>query len=193
MTGILYVGLGVVLALGLYVIRAVRREYRTAEILSPLTVAAVWALYALHAAVLAVGSWHGLWPIPVPRPLSLSVGGTLTVAGLVFALAGTAEFRSFRRMSGMLSNRLVTSGPYRWSRNPQNVGWGAAFVGAALLGRSGFALLLASVFWAMFLAYLPEEEAYLERIFGEEYRRYVASTPRLLGFPTASPPEDSRG
>ena len=111
MTWILYVGLGVVLVLGVCAIQAVRREYRTAGVLSPLTVTAVWVLYALHGAILALGAWHGVWPVPVPRTLALAVGGTLTVAGLAFAVAGTAEFRSFRRMSGMLSNRLVTSGP----------------------------------------------------------------------------------
>lgn len=186
MTSIVYAGLGVVLALGLYATRAVRREFQTCDTLSPRTVAAVWGLYILHAALTVLAAWRAMWPLPLPTSVSLVAGAGITATGFALAMAATLEFRSFRRMSGMLNDRLVRTGTYRWSRNPQNVGWGTAFVGVALLGHSGFALLLAAIFWVMFFAYVPAEEAYLERIFGDEYRRYFAATPRVLGRPRAS-------
>ncbi len=75
----------------------------------------------------------------------------------------------------------VASGVYRWSRNPQNVGWAVVYVGAALFGRSGLALVLAGLFWVSFLIYLPLEEEHLGRIFGNEYREYAFRTARFWG------------
>jgi len=76
---------------------------------------------------------------------------------------------------------LVTSGPYRFSRNPLYV--------AQLLGFAGFALLAGSAWRAAFLplvflvlhhgAVLPEER-YLEGKFGDEYRRYRTRVRRWL-------------
>jgi protein-S-isoprenylcysteine O-methyltransferase Ste14 len=65
----------------------------------------------------------------------------------------------------------VKSGPYRFTRNPQVVGWGLALLGAALAGRSARALLLVAAFFLVHWSYLATEERHLERTFGEEYRR----------------------
>ena len=75
------------------------------------------------------------------------------------------------------------SGPYRYSRNPQVVGWGLTLLGAALIGRSFEALLLVVAFLLVHRLHLATEERYLERTFGEEYRRYRAKAPRFLGLP----------
>ncbi len=78
----------------------------------------------------------------------------------------------------------MTDGVYRYSRNPQNVGWGLVLLGVSLAGRSGAALLLTAVFFVVFRSYIPVEERHLERTFGEEYRRYRDATPRFLGLPS---------
>jgi protein-S-isoprenylcysteine O-methyltransferase Ste14 len=77
----------------------------------------------------------------------LGVGGSLFVARII-------SFRSYRRISGVDTSILVTTGAYRWSRNPQNVGWALFLVGIALIGRSALALLMAAVFWGTFHAYV---------------------------------------
>lgn len=64
--------------------------------------------------------------------------------------AGIVEFRSLQRVSGRRMDQLITTGIFRWSRNPQNVGWALALFGLAIAGRSGAALLLAALFWIMF-------------------------------------------
>ena len=79
------------------------------------------------------------------------------------------------------ARRLVVSGPYRFSRNPD-------YIGQALLA-GGLALLL-GIPWAL-PALLPallivrygviaREERYLGRRFGEEYRQYCARGRRWL-------------
>jgi protein-S-isoprenylcysteine O-methyltransferase Ste14 len=76
---------------------------------------------------------------------------------------------------------LVTSGPYRFTRNPMYLGMAFLYVGFA------FAF---GVIWA--LAFLPavivvvdrfviaREEPYLERNFGQAYRDYKARVRRWV-------------
>ncbi len=168
---------------GIYSLQRIRHEYRTRDTFTARTVLAVWVLYGLHAALTVFAAWQSVWGLPISVPLSRVFGGPLLLLGLALVIAAIIEFRSFRRMSGMLSNKLVASGVYRWSRNPQNVGWAVVYVGVALLGRSGLAFLLTGLFWVSFLIYLPLEEEHLERIFGQEYREYGSKTARFWGRP----------
>lgn len=179
----LAVAIGFVCALGAWCILRVRREYRRHDRLSPLSVVGVWVLYVGHFVVTAAAAAASRWPVPLHDTIAV-IGGMLLlgVGGLLF-LAGIVSFRSFRRMSGMDTSTLVTTGAYRWSRNPQNVGWALFLVGVALLGRSGLALLMAAVFLASFRAYVAAEEEFLERIFGAAYRDYRARSHRYLGPP----------
>ena len=70
----------------------------------------------------------------------------------------------------------MTTGIYRWSRNPQNVGWMMFLLGTSILGRSGLALLLAGLFWVGFVEYVPKEERQLAAQFGGQYLDYLEWT-----------------
>jgi protein-S-isoprenylcysteine O-methyltransferase Ste14 len=74
---------------------------------------------------------------------------------------------------------LATSGMFTWSRNPMYVGGGLALLGVAI----GFALdwvLLLLVVSLPLVHYgiILREDRYLERKFGDEYRRYKTKVPR---------------
>ncbi|NOY98408.1 MAG: isoprenylcysteine carboxylmethyltransferase family protein [Chloroflexi bacterium] len=180
---IVYVGLPIFVLLAACVSRRVQREYTTQDKLSALTALGVWVIYLLHAGLTGLAAWYALWPLPVDKTVSGAIGGVVVFFGLAFSAAGIIAFRSFKRMSGLEATKLVTSGIYRWSRNPQNVGWGLVLLGIALIGRSTIALLLVVLFWLVFRVYLVMEERYLERLFEEEWRRYRSKTPRFLGYP----------
>lgn len=144
----------------------------------------VWILYALQIALVAapaVGAWGSL---PGPPLLWRTLGSLLDGLGLVFGAWGAASFRSLRRMNGRDTSELITSGAYRYSRNPQNVGIGVALVGGALLGPSSVALAAAALFWVMFRVYVPIEERFLETTYGERYRAYRANSHRYFGLPS---------
>lgn len=166
-----------------WVIGRVRREYEGSGVLSDVTVIAVWVLYTAIVAVAILAAALGGWPIGLPGAVSVALGVPLIAAGLALEVAGLATMASFRRMSGMQPDRLVTGGAFRVSRNPQNVGVALALLGAALLGDSWLALLATAAFWASFYFYVGIEEAHLTRTFGEEFERYRRRTPRFLGPP----------
>jgi protein-S-isoprenylcysteine O-methyltransferase Ste14 len=76
---------------------------------------------------------------------------------------------------------LVTSGPYRFSRNPMYVGLSGFVAGLALLANAAWvAAMLVPVWIAMNRLVIAREEVYLERKFGEDYRAFRKRTRRWL-------------
>lgn len=134
---IVVTGGGLFLLLAAHAIWSVRKQYREQRRLSDPVVIEVWALYILHAMLVGFAAWQSVWPIPV-EPTWAAVGGIALLAlGLSILVISVWAFQSFRRMSGQRTDRLVTGGIYRWSRNPQNVGWLLALLGIALWGGPG--------------------------------------------------------
>lgn len=163
------------------ILRRVKGEYEGRGRLSDQTVWAVWFSYGLLAAAVIAAAAFGTWALGISTAASLAIGLPLLVVGIAIDLAGVIAMGSLARMNGQDPDRLITEGAFRYSRNPQNVGIAIAGVGVALLGDSGLALALVAASIAVFRIYLVFEEAHLERVFGEEFRRYRAETPRWLG------------
>ena len=173
---------GVIWLVGTSVIlRRVRLDYEQEGVIADATVWAVWLSYALLAAAVIAAAALGTWALGISSLASLAIGLPLIFVGIVIDLAGVVSMGSLARMNGQEPDRLITEGAFRYSRNPQNVGIGMAGIGLALLGDSGLALALVVVSIVVFRAYLVVEEQHLERVFGEEFRRYKQRTPRWLG------------
>ena len=159
-----------------------KRAYDLGKPLSRGTSLGWWILDTVHCLLVVLSSAYALWPVPVNETAALIGGAVALVVGLILMLMGMFEFRSIRRVSGLDSSELVTTGIYRWSRNPQYLGWFLVLFGASLIGRSGLALLYTTVGVILFHFYITRmEEPYLERIFGDEYRLYKSRTPRYIG------------
>ncbi|WP_052696243.1 methyltransferase family protein [Palaeococcus ferrophilus] len=168
----------------IYMLLKIGKIYDRGETLPTNVVVAVWALYILHFVLIAWASLKGFWEVPINTTVALIGGFIFVAAGFIIMLLGVLEFRSFKRMSGVDTSKLVTTGIYRYSRNPQNLGLLLVFLGISTAGRSFLALLLTAVFALGFHTYVVRlEEPYLERIFGEGYRRYKERTPRYFGRP----------
>lgn len=139
--------------------------------------------YLLHAGLTIYSAARSRRRLPLGRAAGVTAGMTSTLAGLWLYAAGVRQFQSFVQVSGLEEGKLVTGGIYRYSRNPQIVGWGLALLGAALAGRSSRSLSLVAAYFLVHRLYFPVEERELERAFGEEYRRYKENVPRFLGSP----------
>lgn len=76
---------------------------------------------------------------------------------------------------------LVTSGPYRLSRNPIYLGLAGALLGAALLMGSITPFVVIPAFMALIAErFVAREEAMLEQTFGRRYLDYKARVRRWL-------------
>ena len=119
----------------------------------------------------------------LPDALGTALGCLLLAAGLVLAGSFVSAFRRAHTPvdPGKATTAIVTTGPYRLSRNPGYLAMALAYAGIAVLTET---------LWA-FVALLPtlilidrgvikREERYLERKFGEDYLRYKARTRRWL-------------
>jgi protein-S-isoprenylcysteine O-methyltransferase Ste14 len=139
----------------------------------------------LFAVPLAAGLLtHRLLPLPLRgRPVTAGAGVALVAGGIGFSLSGTITVLRHRTtvVPHHPVTRLVTSGPYRISRNPMYAGHVVACVGAALWAGSWWPLIvlplsvLATRQWVIG----PEEE-YLAQRFAAEYERYRSHVRRWI-------------
>ena len=155
------------------------REYREEEHLLGPTVGAVYAAYGLHFAAFLLAA-SGRTPRQAAPVLS-ALGWTTAGLGAALFVSGWRTLPASDD-SALTTSGLNTGGVYRLSRNPQNVGWASLMLGLSLARRSSAGAGLTGLFWAMFLNYLPLEEAFLEQTYGDDYHRYQANTPRFLGW-----------
>jgi len=92
-----------------------------------------------------------------------------------FRLAGTSV------VPGEPSTVLVVKGPYQFTRNPIYIGFVLLYFGLAIILTSLWVLvLLIPVLIVLQRGVVEREEIYLERQFGEAYRKYQARVPRWL-------------
>lgn len=130
------------------------------------------------------------WSFTLPAAGSFSGLGLRIAAGVLLGLLGVATFAATVAAHRRADNSphptsptrvLITSGPYRFSRNPGYLGFAVAQAGIAVALGSIWALgsVLVSLLLANYLAVRPEE-AYLERKFGERYQAYKRTVRRWL-------------
>ena len=125
-----------------------------------------------------------LIPIPSPPMAVVLAAGAIGIAGWL-ALDGAAMLL-FRRAGTSVApmrptTALVTSGPYRFTRNPMYVGMASLYVGVAIpLGAIWSLAFLPAVLLAVDRIAIQREERYLEAEFGEEYRAYKGRVRRWL-------------
>jgi len=75
---------------------------------------------------------------------------------------------------------LVTTGPYRYVRNPIYLGAFILIVAQVLVAANWFVLLPALPIIMVIYMQISGEEATLTEKFGDEYREYMKRTPRLI-------------
>lgn len=76
--------------------------------------------------------------------------------------------------------RIIASGPYRYTRNPMYLGHLIFLIGLAVTFWSSFALIVLAVRAVWFHSRVLHDEARLEKIFGTEYAAYRAQVKRWI-------------
>ena len=103
----------------------------------------------------------------------------LLIAGIVFlAVALVLYIATLRLMvPGLRSNHLVVSGTYRFCRNPLYAALLLFLIpGIGLLMNSWIVLTASIIGYLLFRRFIHEEEEQLERLFGDDYRKYKGMT-----------------
>jgi protein-S-isoprenylcysteine O-methyltransferase Ste14 len=119
----------------------------------------------------------------LPGAIRWALGGALVVAGVaLLASFNTAFTRKGTAVQPWKpTTAIVTTGPYRLTRNPAYLGMALVYVGIALLAEALWVLApLPLVLAIMDRAVIAREERYLERRFGREYLDYKTRARRWI-------------
>jgi protein-S-isoprenylcysteine O-methyltransferase Ste14 len=141
----------------------------------------VYAVHGMFCGTLALGASGSM-----PTGKLTWLGILLMVIGLIITLAAMDLFRKFSRWLGSNTPGLQTNGLYRYSRNPQFVGYGLFILGFFLLWWNSLAWIGLLAYAALAYAVTLVEEEHLIRTYGESYREYCQQVPRYFGLPKRS-------
>ncbi len=124
---------------------------------------------------------------PFPRPLNAIAGLFMAGIGLPFALWSVyVQYVAGKGTPSPMvpTKKLITSGPYKYCRNPMMLGTLLLYVGLALIFNTPSMFLLIVLLFIPLLLYIKSwEEKELEVRFGREYILYRERTPFLIPIP----------
>lgn len=128
--------------------------------------------------------FHFVFPIRIILQAPFTFSGILVVgSGLILAFRSRALFLEKRTTLSPYESPgfLITTGPFRISRNPVYLAMAAILFGSAMV----MGTLVTFVFPVLFIAiagtlFIPDEEQDLEKKFGEEYRKYRRRVRRWI-------------
>lgn len=124
----------------------------------------------------------GGW-LPIPHIAGEGIGGVMMVAALVISVSAISAFAENGETlrPATPSQALLTGGMYRFSRNPIylamalfGTGFGFATLNLWIIVTTSCALLIMNFF------VIPQEEAYLDRKFGADYREFKEKVRRWV-------------
>jgi len=124
------------------------------------------------------------WPVAVlPGSAQYAIGGLSIMAGLALAAWSLPLFRKLGTSVNVYrpTTALITTGPYRFARNPLYLSLALAQAGIAFAADNVWIMaLLVPTIVVVNYGVIAREERYLEAKFGDEYRRYRAAARRWL-------------
>lgn len=152
-----------------------RMEYRKYGKLTTIGVLLLCAMLFMPNLVLDFATRYEM-----PSTLLDYAGVIIGMFGLILCGLGMTVFRSIPKVLCQGADELAVSGVYRWSRNPQYVGWLLFLIGFALNDWSLWCLAaLTVVAVSLHLLVLIEEE-HLMREFGKQYVDFCRKVPRYF-------------
>jgi len=153
-------------------------DYADVAVKPPLLFIAALGLGALLTLFFPIGPG-----LAQPNALGLVVGIVFVLLGFALAVFSASAFRraGTNVVPGQPATALVTTGPYHVTRNPIYIGLVLVYFGLSIILTSVWVLfLLIPALMILQRGVVEKEEAYLERKFGDAYRRYKARVPRWL-------------
>ena len=151
-----------------------KRSFRTRGHLTSLM--GIWSGIAMHGHALMTFavSWLDRGSLYETRLITTALGLVLMVSGIAAIVAGRRAYGDVARVYGLKEDLLVDSGIYRWSRNPQYLGYYCLLMGSAMTSGSAIAFLFVIIFIILIHAgVVLVEEPHLRLVFGADYGTYT--------------------
>ena len=155
-----------------------RFEYRRRGSLSALGLSLLVAMFLASNLILEYATAYEM-----PSTALDHIGILIGAAGALLCLISMIVFRSPLQVLCLDPGTLAVTGPYRWSRNPQYVGWFMFLLGFALNDWSWWCLAAMTIIATYLHLLILIEEEHLNRVFGEQYARYRRAVSRYIGRP----------
>ncbi len=117
------------------------------------------------------------------KSVEVVIGGTLIVTGLFIMITGLYTFKKAHTSitPNLKTKQLITTGPYRFSRNPLYTGWAVTYIGVLLVMNIIWCIFTLAIIMVIFnKVIIPREEEYLRNEFGESYLLYSKQVRRWL-------------
>ncbi len=161
--------------------KIVRRDYKKHMKLSPISYLLEILVFGIHA-----NSIYLILPTQWPNfPQLPDILSIRIISAIVFAIGVVilliAWFGLGTKPSlGMDENKLRTGGLYHYSRNPQLLGYGIILIAFLILFFSSLSLLWFLLYIIISYFMVTTEEEFLEQKYGQEYKAYCNSVPRIF-------------
>jgi protein-S-isoprenylcysteine O-methyltransferase Ste14 len=160
----------------------VRNDYLKKGRLSYFTSFLELLFFALHA-----NFFYVFIPVKWPNLPSLAENQFQYFSSLFWMTTGLAILLlsllplGFFRVMGLKSHRLKTTGLYKYSRNPQVIGYFLILIGFSISYPSLYSLGWLIVFSIVVHRMVLTEEEYLEKKYKDIYSDYRLKVPRYVG------------
>lgn len=106
------------------------------------------------------------------------LGGGLWLGGTALAIWAMAVL-GLKNTTGF-PGEFILQGPYRWTRNPQYLGFMVGLLGWGMMANSPWTLLAGLVGWVPLILVPRAEEPWLLEKYGQAYQEYQQKVPRFL-------------
>ena len=114
----------------------------------------------------------------IPYPILVIIALILFIIGIPFFISSIITFKKAYN-----SNTLIKSGVYQYCRHPMYASWAVFIVpGITLIANSWLGLTVPVFMYIILYILVKKEEAYLEKVFGNEYYVYKQNTPCILPY-----------
>ena len=143
-----------------------------------------FGVFAVHGFLLYLPYYlYTEWPKIEVGMISVITALLVCSISFVILILGFVTLGTFMRTMGVNSKELTLRGIYKYSRNPQIVGYGLLLSGFGVLWPSWY--IFAGLVSYVFIAHrmILTEELHLESLFADKYISYCNKTPRYFRYP----------
>lgn len=158
-----------------------KKDYKNGQKLSPLSSMLGVLVFAGHANSIYLTTptkWPNLPQIPENQLVQIIFIIMLGI-GIVILFASWFKLGTKTSMGGN-KNKLQTRGLYRYSRNPQLVGYGLILASFALICFSYLSLIWFLLYLISAYFMVITEEEFLMQKYKEAYKDYCRQVPRII-------------